>query len=304
MERKLDPPDRAIAEIAARQHGVIAGWQLRRIGLGVEAVRYRVRAGRLHVVHRGVYAVGHPRLTKHGELMAAVLAGGPGALLSHHSAAQLWGLVGGLRRPIAVLVARGSAGKRRGLTIHRTRSLHPEDRAVRDGIPVTSVARTLLDLDRVLDRAAHARAYEEASRLDLLDTDAITRLLDRSGGRRRAQLRTLVDEDLWVPDDARPGLEVHFASFCHDRGIPVPACNVLVGRYLVDALWSGQKLIAELDSRTHHGTWQARERDSERDIDLQEWGYRVIRVTWRRLHREPDRLEGVDPATARYAGVK
>jgi very-short-patch-repair endonuclease len=194
---------------------------------------------------------------------------------------------------MAVLVSRKSAGKRPGLTLHRTRSLHAEDRAVQDGIPVTSVARTLLELGCDLDHAAHARVYEEATRLGLLDLTAISRLLERSAGRRAAKrLASLVAEDLWVPEDAREGLELRFASFCRSRRIALPAFNALVEGYVVDALWPAQKLIAELDSRTHHATWQARERDSERDIDLQENGYRVIRiVTWRRLHRDGTRLE-------------
>jgi hypothetical protein len=292
MRPRNHPPDRAIASLAARQHGVVAHRQLREIGLGPGAIKYRVRSGRLHGLHRGVYAVAHPAVTMHGDWMAAVLAAGPGALLSHRSAGQLWGIVGGRRRPIAVLVARTSAGKREGLTVHRTRSLHTEDRAVRDRIPVTSVARTLLELGCELDRVEHARVWEEATRLGLLDAHAVARVLERAPGRRpTGQLQALLDEDLWVPDDARAGLEVRFAAFCRSRHLPLPVFNSLVGGYLVDALWAERKLIAELDSRTHHGTWQARERDSERDIRLQETGYRVIRVTWRRLHRDPDTLE-------------
>jgi predicted transcriptional regulator of viral defense system len=292
MGGQLPPPDALISEIAARQHGSIAHRQLRGLGLGDDAIHYRVRAGRLHVVHRGVYAVGHPHLTRHGEWMAAVLAGDEGALLSHWSAARLWGLAGGRQRPIHVTVARNGGRKDRGVRFHHPRSLHREDRALRDRIPVTSVARTLLDNARGLTFTELQKPFEEAIRVDLLDALALARLLDRSNGRHGArQLRRLLAEHLHLPDDTRPGLEAEFAAFCRACKLPMPVFNALVGGYIVDALWPAQRLIVELDSRAFHSSWRARESDAVRDGELQALGYRVLRVTATRLRREPDALE-------------
>jgi predicted transcriptional regulator of viral defense system len=293
MSSKVAPPDRAIAELAAVQHSLVAHYQLTDLGLDRNAITYRVKAGRLWVKHRGVYAVGQPRVTIHGELMAAVLAGGPDALLSHWSAGRLWGLVGRRLRPIHVTVPRGHVDGHPGTRFHRTRSLHAEDRAVRDRIPVTSVARTLVDLAAVTTPAQLAKAFEEAIRIDLLDPPALARTLERSNGRRGVKrLRRLLVEELHLPDDTRPGVETEFAAYCRARGLPLPAFNVLVGGHLVDAYWPEHRLAVELDSRAWHRTWQARERDLARDADLlANFGVRVIRITTRRLRQQPDVVE-------------
>lgn len=163
---------------------------------------------------------------------------------------------------------------------------------MRDRIPVTSVARTLLDLSEVLYRTQLERAFEEAQRLRLLDARALERLLTRSNGRGGiARLRVLMQRELRPQPDTKSGLERDFARFCRTRAIPEPAFNVLVGGHLVDASWPENRLIVELDSRAHHGTWQARERDTARDGDLQVLGHRVLRVTSRRLADEPDAVE-------------
>ena len=278
MSPKLPPADADVAEIAARQYGKVNHAQLAALGLDDEAIKYRIRVGRLHIVHRGVYAVGYERQDVRGEWMAAVLAGGDGALLSHASAARLWGIAGGRRQE--------------GLRFHHPRRIHADDRDIRDRIPVTSVPRTLLDLAASLDQKRLAKAFEEAERQRLLDHALLASLLKRSQSQRGLnRLRALANQAWTPPEDARQGMEVEFAGFCRACGLPMPSFNVLVGGYLVDALWPRERLIAELDSRAWHSTWQARERDSVRDADLQVLGYRVVRVTWRRLTAEANQLE-------------
>src|SRR4051794_8544400 len=174
MRTQVPPPDARVAALAAVQHGLVSHAQLTREGITKSAIERRVLAGRLHIVHRGVYAVGHPHLTRHGDLMAAVLAGGDGALLSHLTAAQLHGLAGGRQRPIHVTVSRNGGRKDRGVAFHHPRALHEDDRDTRDRIPVTSVARTLLDL---APTPLLRPAFEEAHRIDILDPAALADLL-------------------------------------------------------------------------------------------------------------------------------
>lgn len=155
------PAERAIPALAARQHGVVARKQLVALGLGRGAIAHRLAVGRLHRVHPGVYAVGHPLLAARGRWMAAVLACGRSALLSHRTAASLWGLMPTAAARTDVTTPARSRGGPPGIRIHRVRSLHPEDGATVDGIPVTSVSRTLLDLAEVLSAGRLARALEE-----------------------------------------------------------------------------------------------------------------------------------------------
>jgi len=281
------PPDRATAELASRQHGVIAHRQLRALGLDPGAIKHRVAAGRLHRVHVGVYAVGHRLLTANGHRMAAVLACGPAAVLSHRSAASLHGLRQNARTAIDVTVPRPRARSRPGIDVHRVKRLHPDDRTVVDGIPTTTVARTLLDLAEVTNRAELERAFDEADRRRVLDLSAFEALFARSTGRHGLSATRGVLKRTTSPD-TRSALESAFVRFCDAWNIPAPQTNVLVEGFVVDALWPEQKLIVELDGYAFHGTTRsAFERDRVRDADLQRAGYRVLRLTWRRLHEDP-----------------
>jgi predicted transcriptional regulator of viral defense system len=154
-----------IADLADRQHGVVAHRQLVALGIGKAAVQRRARAGRLHRLHRGVYAVGHRRVSAHGHWMAAVLAYGPTALLSHRSAATLWGIRPTSASRADVTVDGRTRHHQHGIVLHLPRHLHPEDRVVRDAIPITSIARTLLDLAPVLQPGHLRRALNESERL-------------------------------------------------------------------------------------------------------------------------------------------
>ncbi len=222
-----------------------------------------------------------------GRWMAAVLACGPNALLSHRSAAALWNLAPTSSPLIDVTVPRGRSGHE-GIALHQVRSLSEADRAVVDAIPVTSVARTLFDLAEVVDRRRLERAFEQAERLRLLDMRAIADGCDRSPGRRALKpLRALL-ADLYPADhETRSELERRFLDFCRGACLPLPETNVLVEGFEVDAVWRKEKLVVELDSYEFHGTRAAFERDRARDVTLQLAGYRVPRVTSRRLSADP-----------------
>jgi very-short-patch-repair endonuclease len=219
--------------------------------------------------------------------MAAVLATGDGALLGYWSAASLWDLARPSSGQVHVIAPGGSRLNVEGITKHRARNLHEEDRGEQDGIPLTSVARTLLDLAPSMQSRRLARALEDAEKRDLLDANAIRRVCDRNRGHRgtRRQLKQLAR--LGPLPDARSPFERRFARFCEDRMLPLPAFNVGVGGFEIDALWAPERLIIELDSWKHHRTRDAFERDRARDADLMLTGYRVLRLTWRRLDDEP-----------------
>jgi len=264
--------ERAIARLAARQHGVVTLAQLRELGLGPRAVQRRAEAGRLHRVHRVVYAVGHAAVSPDGRRLAAVLACGPGALLSHGSAAALWGFRPTAAARFDVTVPRSGRAAPAVIRLHRPRRLADGDRAVVRGIPLTSVARTLVDLARILLDDALARAVHEAEVLRLLDVAAIVdppvrlrRALAQPGGATRSEL------------------ERRFARLCRDAGLPPPRINATLHGFEVDALWPEARLVVELDGAAAHLTRRAFEEDRRRDAVLAGHGYTVVRLTWRRL---------------------
>lgn len=283
------PIDQRVAELAKRQHGVVSLAQLCALGLAAGAVRERVAAGRLHRVYRGVYAVGHANLSLRGRWMAAVLAFGPEAVLSHWDAAALWDLVRPRGTQFHVTTdTRAGIPRREGLTPHRSR-MHPEDRERMDGIPVTSVPRTLLDLAEVADPHQLQRVYEEAARLELLDIRTIERLLARSNGRRGVgALRALLDYDPGPAADALSELERLFCDLIRDAGLPMPSLNVLVEGFLVDAYWPAARLVVELDGYEYHRGREAFERDHAKIGRLRLAGYEVLPLTYRQLTEEPD----------------
>jgi hypothetical protein len=219
--------------------------------------------------------------------MAAVLACGPDALLSHRSAAALWGLLSAAGSQVDV-TAPGCRGRGRpGIALHRVRSLHADDRAIRESIPVTAPARTLLDLSEVLRPRRLTLAFEEAERLGLLDMRALHGLWERSPGRRGLQpLGGLLSEGR-DPPNTRSALERRFVELCRGENLPLPTLNAGVAGFEVDALWPDERLIVELDGYAFHRTRGAFERDRIRDADLQLAGYRVLRITSRRLEQEP-----------------
>lgn len=216
--------------------------------------------------------------------MAAVLACGDGALLSHRSAAVLWGLMRSRGGVIDVSAARGR--RRRGITIHEGGIVDAERAAVAR-IPVTSVPRTLFDLAEVIDEKQLTRAFEEADRLRLLRLKELEAVCARGHGRRALRpIRTLIDAAR-APEDTQSPLEDLVLDLCREYDLPLPVTGAKVLGCEVDALWPGRRLMVEADSWTFHRHRAAFERDRERDAAMQAEGYRVIRLTHRRLEREP-----------------
>jgi hypothetical protein len=281
------PGDGEIAALASRQHGVVAHRQLLALGLSRFAVQHRLRAKRLHQLHVGVYAVGHPLVSVHGRWMAGIQACGSSSVLSHRCAAALLGIRPSSRYVVDVTAPCGSRRDRPGIEVHRTRRLDPEDRDVEDGIPVTTVARTLLDLAEVLPPGDLANAIESSERLRLFDLRAVEDVISRSPGRRGLRVLRGALEAYRPPPATRSQLERRFLDLVDDAGLPRPAVNVLVEDLDVDAVWHDARLVVELDSRSFHDTQEAFERDRIRDATLQLAGYRVVRLTYRRMESEP-----------------
>ena len=255
----MHPRDGTITKLAARQHGIVTTAQLLDAGVGRTATARRVARGWLVPLHRGVYQVG-PVAARYGREMAAVLACGDGALLSHHSAAAIWGIRPAHRGDVHVTVRGHARRSRPGLRVHRTLSLKA---AVKDGLPLTTPAQTLQDLARQLPSHELDRAREQAHILGLVIPDGAPHPeFTRSEGERR--LRAL----------------------CQAAQLPPPNMNARVGGYEVDAYWPAQRLIVEIDGYDYHGTRQAFERDRRKDAALVTAGYRVVRITWRRLRYE------------------
>jgi very-short-patch-repair endonuclease len=270
MAKKVAPPDARVAAIAARQHGVVSIGQLRGAGLGDDVVSRRVTAGRLHRVHRGVYAVGHPALNFRGRCMAAVLAIGEGALLSHRSAAALWRMLPVAPGPIDVsLSSRGGRMQRRGIRIHRPASLSPDHGTHRYGIPITTPARTISDLRQVAPAPEHRRAVRQAEVLGLDIGD------DPARDRTRSQLEHL------------------FLRLCRRNHLPMPEVNVRVGTRVADFLWPDRQLIVETDGYRYHRGRAAFEDDRTRDLELRALGFEVLRLSHRQVVEEPQRVAAV-----------
>ena len=242
---------------------------------------------RLIHLHREVFAVGHGRVSQRGREWAAVLAYGPGALLSHESAAAFWGIGRARGATVHVTAPLGRQGVRRraGIWIHRCR-LHAEDRAVDTSIPVTTVARTLFDLAETVDRGRLARAWEEADRLGLLQLREVAVVCERGYGRRALRPTRQLLAATRAPAAGRSPLEARFHRFLAEHGLPEPHPNVEVLGHEVDAYWPAARLIAELDGWHYHGHEAAFQRDRARDSARLAAGYRTLRVTHHRLDTE------------------
>ncbi|HKH65619.1 MAG TPA: type IV toxin-antitoxin system AbiEi family antitoxin domain-containing protein [Solirubrobacterales bacterium] len=288
MGHKLDTTDHRLDEIASHQHGVVTLRQLEEVGLSRYGVAERAKKGRLHRVHRGVYAVGHHALNLHGRFMAAVLACGEGAVASHVSAAVLWELLKPIDAPVHVSVPSTSGRARRpGIHLHRCPSLNPSSEPSpspsysqqeggrrgrlltthRHNIPVTSVSRTLEDLERT----------------SLLPSNLIRRAT------RQAELKGYRLEHL-TTDRTRSDLETLFLGICRRYGIPHPEVNVKLGRWTVDFLWRSHNLVVETDFWGYHRGSVAFEDDHARDLDLRSAGYTVLRFDDKQLENEAGRV--------------
>jgi very-short-patch-repair endonuclease len=288
-ERGARRKERRIAALADRQHGVVTRAQLAEVGFSAGAIDRRIARRRLNPVHRGVYAVGHRRLTAKGVWMAAAMIGDA---LSVRSAAALWDL-----RPWSGAVDVTVRSWRRptsGIRWHES-SLAADEVTVKYGIPVTTVARTLLDLASVLRREQLEQAIGRAESRLLTDAPSLPALVARHRGRRgMATLRAVLADGRIGLDLPRSELELRFKAFLRQRGLPLPEVNVLVdlgSRWIeVDCLWRAAALVAELDGHAYHGHAGAFESDRGRDRALVARGYRCIRITSRALELEPEAI--------------
>ncbi|HEY2055098.1 MAG TPA: type IV toxin-antitoxin system AbiEi family antitoxin domain-containing protein [Solirubrobacterales bacterium] len=293
----------AATSLAARQHGVASRAQLRRIGLSDDRIDGWVRAGRMRRVFSGVYAVGRPGITQRGRLQAAVLACGPGAVISHRSAAWLLGLRE--VNPVTVdVICRGQAGRKvDGIRVHNVPYPAPSEVRRVAGIPCTTVARTIVDLAGTHGIAKLRETVEMAATRKKLDIVAIEAVLANGPRRRGAPaLRTVIDEWRPVAETAkyatvRSLFEAKLLPLIAAARLPIPQVNARVrtaDRVLeVDLLWPEQKLVVEADSRRHHAIEVAFERDHKRTRELIAAGYGVIRVSWREAEREPQAVFAV-----------
>jgi predicted transcriptional regulator of viral defense system len=278
-----------LARMAARQHGVVSVRQLEGpLGFSEHAIYRAVKAGRLHRVYRGVYAVGHTGLSLHGECLAAVLAVGPGALLSYYSAGWLWGIWRGSPKPIHVtaFVPRHHASPE-GITRHRARNLEEADRSMADGIPVTSVARTLLDLAWKLTGDQIARAISRAEDLKLLDLDELYAVIERNRGHHGAKRLRYALSIYERPIYSRSEFERRFVRHLIVSGLPRPTTGWNELGHEIDVYWPEFEFGVELDAFETHGNRAAFESDHARDLDFALAGIETIRISERQFHREP-----------------
>jgi predicted transcriptional regulator of viral defense system len=276
---------RAVLELADRQWGVVALEQLVALGIPKRTTRSWIEAGRLQRLHRGVYCVGHRALRAEGHWLAAVLACGARAVLSHRSAAALQDLRTTAAAAIDVTVPGRIGRTRSGIRVHSGDGLQPDEVTEVRGIPCTTIARTTLDLASVLPRRGVEQFCEAAPRRDGFDPFALTALIGRHRGRRGvATLRSVVAE--WDPDLARTRseLEVRFLRLVIGAGLERPVVNGLIeaggSRFEVDFHWPEQRLIVETDGRAFHDNPVARRRDADRDRVLASAGWRIQRFDW------------------------
>ena len=284
--------------MAARQHTAISLAQLTALGFSARAVQKRASTGRLYRVHPGVYSIVPPELlTRRGRWMPAVLACGESTVLSHRSAAALHELSAAGRSKIDVTVAQAHVRRVKGVNVHRSRTLTLADTTVVDTIPCTTVARTLLDLAAVVGRRSLERAIEQAEVQEVLDYLALDRQLERNQHTRGAsRLRAVLDAHHGDDAPTESELEERFFALCRAPGLPLPERQVHINPHdgepplRVDFVWRAQKLIVETDGGRYHRTRRAFESDRRKDQRLTLAGWRVLRITWRQLRDEPERI--------------
>jgi Transcriptional regulator, AbiEi antitoxin/AbiEi antitoxin C-terminal domain len=276
--------------MANRQHGVVSIRQLLGpLGYSRSAVARATAAGRLHRIYRGVYAVGHTRLSMQAHCLAAVLASGPGALLSHASAAWLWGVSSRSPRPFEVAVSTPRQA-RPPIVLHCSRTLIAEDRALEDGIPVTALTRTLLDVAATFRFHRLQRTLERSEELRLFDLGAVEALLARSTGHPGVGRLRRAIALYHAPAFTRSGLERKFLGLVERAGLPRPVTGFNEAGYELDVYWPGERFAVELDTFETHGSREAFERDRRRQEDLKLVGVEMTRVTGHRLEREPQQV--------------
>jgi very-short-patch-repair endonuclease len=292
-----------IWRLAARQHGVVTHRQLLSLGFTRHAIQHRIARGRLHAVARGVYAVGRPELTQRGRWMAAVLCCGDGGVLSHRSAGELWGVYGEGRRPSEVTAVSPADLRRPGIRVHRRPSLTDDDLAVHDGIPVTSIVRTLLDLATILTPQQLERAVNETDRLDLTDPERLrTALGERAGQRGVRVLRTLLDRRTFRMTDSE--LERRFLPIVDSLGLERPLTRQQVNGFRVDFHWPALGLVVECDGLRYHRTPAQQARDRLRDQAHTAAGLVPLRFTHEQVRYRPHHVRRTLETVLRRLGAR
>jgi len=277
--------DHAIAAIAARQGGVIAHSQLRELGVSAAAIGRRLQVGRLHSKYRGVFAVGHRKIGVEGLWWAGVLACGSDAVLSHASAAAAWNIRRSSAPTVHVTVGLGGRARRPGIRLHRSRLRSSDEVTKLDGLPITTPARTLLDLAESGLRGRRLEAaVDRAEQLRLVDFAELHRLLARYPRRRGSpSLKAVLAR--YRGGDTRSELEVLVAELCDAHGLPRPQENCIIEGKVRDFYWPRAGLVVEADSYTWHRSPSALDDDRERDVTLTLAGYRTLRFTWEQVTR-------------------
>ena len=296
MARETPSRSAATWALARRQHGIVTRRQLLNLGFGEEAIEHRIAKGRLHRVGRGVYAVGWPQPTAKGRWMAAVLACGEGAALSHRSAAALWGIGTETAGQIDISVRRRCEHRRAGIRARSRPSLPEMDVAQIDGIPLTTPVRTLLDLAAELAPRALERAVNEADKLDLVDPETLRDHLEDIPGPGVRRLRKLLDRHSFRLSDS--DLELRLRQIAKTAGLPTPLTKVWVNRFEVDFYWPDLGLIVETDGLRYHRTPSAQAHDRLRDQVHTAAGMTSLRFTYSQVTYECEHVRSVLMATA------
>jgi very-short-patch-repair endonuclease len=283
-------PDRAIAAISTTQFGLITRHQLVGLGLRRGAIDHALARGRLTAVHRGVYAVAQLALAPLGKELAAVLACGGAALLSHHSAATVWGFEPPREGEIDVTVVGRDAGRRRvGIRLHRIFEIDRHDLRCRQNVPITAPARTLLDIAGDLSERELERAFDDGLARRILSRQAVRAALVRAPRRPGCgRLEELASSRERTTTITRSVAEERFLALVRRGRLPEPEVNVRIGRYVPDFLWRAARLIVEIDGYAFHSSRRSFERDHERDLELRAVGFDVLRFTWRQIVEEPE----------------
>jgi very-short-patch-repair endonuclease len=276
--------------LAARQSGVVSHVQLLGLGLSPDDVRLRRERGRLHVLHRGVYAVGHRVVRAEGRRWAGLLALGPDAFLSHHTAADAFDIQRS-DSPLVHVTVRGRAGRARraGIRVHRPRALPDGEVTVLRGMPITTPARTLLDLAGARLRAdLLAKALDQAHRLKLIDFAELRELLARYHRRPGTHSLNAQLSRYRGFVDTRSELERLVNKLCDDHGLPSPLVNCVIEGKVRDFYWPQYRLVVEADSYSFHSSPSALNDDRERDVELTLAGYATLRFTWEQVAERPN----------------
>jgi very-short-patch-repair endonuclease len=280
-------PGDAVWELARRQHGVVARGQLLERGVPPDAIRHALKSGRLHPLWRGVYALGRPEVSQRGRWTAAVLACGSDARLSHRSAACLWGVYPRDPEVVEVVVGAPLQRRRAGVRVRRQAPLPGRDGALREGIPVTAIAPTLVDLAATIGRGPLERAINEADRLDLIDPESLGAAI--APLTRRPGLRAL--REVLGRERTDSSLERRFLGLVRSAGLRLPQTQVHLNGYRVDFFWPEHGLVVEVDGLRYHRTPLQQAADRRRDQAHTAAGLTTLRFAEHQVRSEPQAVQ-------------